>query len=162
MQAMVDEGFSQPSFRDSRMQGIKARCTIVSALTENFYQKKYTEWGESGFSRRFLWSLVTLKDPEQLMDAVSKWKAINIELEKIIRIPSNEHIPESLSESDRRRLRGLVKYQPGAGPLQFQIICKMCAVLKWHYEKRKIDKDPIKTIIEFGQSLGKDGAQIIL
>jgi hypothetical protein len=162
LQAMADEGFSQPSFRDSRMQGTRARCTIVSALTENFYQRKYTDWGESGFSRRFLWSLITLKEPEILMEAVSKWKAIDIELERIIRIPPTEHIPDSLTEHDRRRLRNLVKYQPGAGPLQFQVLCKMCSVLKWHFIKRKIDKDPIKTILEFGQSLSKEGAQIVL
>jgi hypothetical protein len=162
LQAMADEGFSQPSYRDSRMQGTRARCAIVSALTENFYQRKYTDWGESGFSRRFLWSLISLNEPEILMEAVIKWKAIDIELEKIIRVPPTEHIPESLSEQDRRRLRNVVKHQPGSGPLQFQILCKMCAVLKWHYAKRRIDKDPIATILEFGKSLSKEGAQIVL
>jgi hypothetical protein len=58
-----------------------------------------------------------------------------------------------LSADQKKRLRPLVRKQPKPSNVQFELLCRMGAVLTFYYTKANSKKDPIKTIIEFGNCL---------
>jgi hypothetical protein len=165
IQALVGEGFSSASYEPQRINRLRARVTFLSAMTPKFQTDHFNTWEESGFSRRFLWSLVRLKDPELLDKAVEDWRLVDFGIAHIPPIPTPSSIPNLTTKEERADLRKLVKFQPGAGShaAQTALLAKMLAVLKWWYRlmKRK-DSAAMLTLRTFATSLGKEGADLVI
>lgn len=164
IRALAGEGFSAASFEDSRMARLRARCTILSAMTPKTQAENFGRWEDSGFNRRFLWSLVTLKDPSMQTKAVEEWELIDFGLKRAPSIPDNGVIPSrQVTPAMRRRLLETLQKQPGGGShaTQLSILSRMLAVLTWHYKRIGSHRSAMRTILSFAQSLGQHGGVLV-
>lgn len=161
LRALAGEGFTSASFEDSRIQRLRARCTILSAMTPSFQTRHFKNWEETGFNRRFLWSLVRLKDPNLLEHAVERWELVDVRLAHIPPAPLDS-IPNRTTTEERQEIRRLVKYQPGGShAVQVALLSKVLAVLKWWYQLgRRPEREAMATVRSFALSLGKEGAEL--
>lgn len=164
LQALVAEGFNAPSFEDSRIARLRARVTLLAGLVPQLQVKRFKEWEDSGFNRRFLWSLVRLKDPALLERAVEDWRLIDFKIKHLPPAPPSDSIPNTTTRQERADLRRFVKYQPGGThAIQIALLTKILAVLKWWY--MALDRPPkaaMQSVRLFAQTLGKEGAELIV
>lgn len=164
LRALVGEGFTSPSFEDARINRLRARCTLLSAMTPSFQTVHFREWEESGFNRRFLWSLLRLKDATLLDRAVEQWQLVDFRLAHIPPAPANDTIPNLTTPEERAEMRRLVKYQPGGSHvIQTALLSKVLAVLKWWYRMlKRTDREAMHTVRAFAVTLGKEGGELII
>lgn len=164
LQALVSEGFTAPSFEDSRINRLRARVTLLSAMVPKFQVDHFRHWEESGFNRRFLWSLVRLKDPEILERAVEEWKRVDFKINHVPMTPMTERIPNATTKAERAELRRLCKYQPGGShSIQAALLSKVLAVLKWWYPMLgRSERQAMQAVRSFSQTLGKEGAELVI
>ena len=153
IQAMAEEGFTEPSFHDQRRPSLIARCLVVGGITDSLHRRKYTEWMSSGFARRFLHCHYRLEDHSILMDAIEKWEPLI--MQSISRKwPANKIIPHGkLATEDLRMIRHSLRFQPG-DTSPFQLCIRIFCVLKWKYGTKKAQD----IYIDFAQCLGQHGA----
>lgn len=163
LRAMVAEGFQAASFEDARVSRLRARGMVMAALTPAVRDRRFEAWEESGFNRRFLWSLIRLADASVLDEAVVMWKRIDFQVRHVPQAPMTKQIPNMTTTEERNRCRMLVKYQPGGSPTQqTQLLVKILAVLKWWYERTGQDRSAMDVVEAFGESLGREGAELHL
>jgi len=162
IRALVGEGFGAASFGDGRINQMKARCTLLSAMQPKFQAEHFKAWEDSGFNRRFLWSLVRMNDPQILDRAVEDWQLLEFGIAHIPPVPSS--IPNLTTREERAEMRRLVKYQPGgSASIQFAFMCKLLSVFKWWYKlMKRRDRDALAQVRAFAQTLGKEGAELVL
>lgn len=164
LQALAGEGFQAASFEDSRVSRLRARGTIIGAMTPATRERHFARWEENGFNRRFLWSLIRLADPGVLERAVVEWKLIDFNIKHVPRPPvMGESIPNLTTRAERQDLKILCKYQPGTShALHLQLLTRVLAVLRWWYEQVGDTRDPMATLHRFAESLGRDGGDVEL
>jgi len=144
--------------QDSRFSKFKGYCTIFGAMTPEFYQQHIERWEGSGFMRRFLWSTYTLSDPDVLMRAIERWCRADMGSIRPPALPTSGIIQDTLDTKERIIIRSWLRYQPGPHELQFQVLCKATAALRWWYRKIKLRKDAMDTMASFALTLGHDAA----
>jgi hypothetical protein len=157
---LVAEGHRGASWQDTRRQKFKSRAMVFGAMTPTFYDRMSGPWEDSGFLRRFIWVAYTLQDPDVLMDAITQWKRAEFGGVAIPKPPANNTIPDSLSVDERREIRGWLKHQPAPHEIQFSLLCRATAALRWHYATRKLRKNALDTMREFAATLQKDAAVV--
>ena len=164
LRAMVAEGFQAASFEDARVNRLKARALVLGGMTPATRDKRFDAWEESGFNRRFLWSLIRLAEPWVLDEAVQEWRRLDFQIQHVPQIPvARRAIPNLTTREERGRCRMLVKYQPGGSlTQQTQVLIKILAVLKWWYIETENPRPAIEVVEAFGESLGRDGAELQL
>lgn len=161
IQAIVEQGCSTIGLMDERSQRLVAKACVVGAMVPEFRDKHYQKWTDSGFDRRFLWSLIRLSNPEKLIQAVIEWKRIELSETKFIVTPVVKKITPQLSNAERQELSRLVRYQAGTDHAsQLRMICKITEALIWMNGRVNNKSDAMKTIHKFGQTLGKHGAEL--
>ena len=144
---LIEEGFSRASFEELDAITTTARTFIVGAMTYDFYNKKISQWRESGFKRRILWVGITLQNPDKIMEAIRKWELI--EIDGIPRRYPTKEIPFNVSDSESRKIEAMLKGQWEATP--YVLLKKIYAVLKWKYPNDK--KKPMFIMEELGACL---------
>ncbi len=164
IRALVGEGFSAASYEDARMQRLRARVTLLSAMVPKFQGDHFGHWEDSGFNRRFLWSLVRLQDGAMIEQAIEEWRLIDFRIAHIPPTPMPEQIANTTTKEERAALRRLVKYQPGGSHgIQLALLVKILAVLKWWYKLLgRSEREAIRTVAMFAVSLGKEGAELVI
>lgn len=165
IRALAGEGFKAASFEDSRMARLQARVAVLSAMTPKTQADNFKRWEDTGFNRRFLWSLVTLKDPTLQTDAVVQGELIDFGLRRAPTIPDNGLIPSrQVTAAMRRRLLETLQKQPGGGQhaTQLSMLSRMLAVLSWHYKRIGSHRSALRTILSFAASLGPTGALLVI
>lgn len=166
LRALVDEGFRAASFEDQRINGITARCMVMGAMTEELFRSKFDLWQKSGFTRRFVWAIYRLQDPQAIYRAVEKWVKLDFGPLELLEIPTNGLIPMQISESERKWVLANLRFQPGGQAIPMQLLCKMFSVLRWH--EKRASKNGSKTqeaqqvMKEFFTLLGKEGGVVTL
>lgn len=156
LMSLMGEGFRNPAFSDQRVNVTKARCTIVGGITIKCYENMISEWIDSGFARRFLWSRYVLKNSHKLEDAISEWRRHTLDGDFVMRIPK-EPIPRTFSTKQAKEVLYQLRFQPDR-KLPYITAQRLIAVLIWKHgveEGWKIWND-------FAESLGKDGGKIVL
>lgn len=158
LKAMACEGFSEASFEDHRMQGVfEARAFILAAMIPALYRRKFPEWVESGFARRFLWSFYKFDDPDILVKAIHDWR--RIELDHNIPVLPMRRIRFDVTVDESRILLGMCRYQPSRES-PFVLLKKMLSVLKWRYPD---DPDrPMEILHDFATSMEKRPTNLII
>lgn len=164
IRALVAEGFSAASFEDSRMNRLRARCTVLAAMTPTLQNDHFKRWENTGFSRRFLWSLIRLRDPMMLTQAVEEWRLIDFGFKRAPAIPAEGTIPNLVNSRQRKQLAHLLKRQPGGGAhaTQLSLLARMLAVLVWHYKRTGTKRRAMDTVQAFASTLGDGGAALVL
>lgn len=130
LRAMADEGFSSLAFEDQSVNRLRATGLIVGAMTPSLQDQHSERWERSGFTRRFLWLVYRLDNPEFLQDAIEKCTRLDIG-KGVIPVPRDKKIPFRVRESDTKMIRDVVRYQKGQ-TIPFQLLIKIFAVLSWH------------------------------
>jgi hypothetical protein len=156
LSAIVDEGFTGASWDSNQMiPRTTARCTVMAALTDDYYNRAMEEFVATGFARRFLWAQIRLKDPGVLASAVIYQERLQFSQDiGLPPMPAMGSIPLDVSMEEIRTLETCVQHQIGRHAIAFQLIVKMTAVLRWWYYAMKIETDPLDTIFEFARCLG--------
>jgi len=157
---LAGEGNRGASWQDARFQKFKSRCAVFGAMTQKHFESMSQRWEESGFLRRFLWSGVTLADPEVLMNAIEQWQRADIGGIKIPDSPASGNIPDLLTREERSQIRSWLKYQPAPHEVQFSLMCRATSALRWHYQQRRIKTSAIDTMREFAETLQHDAALV--
>lgn len=135
VKALIEEGFARASFEDQRVPVMPARCAVVGGITPSLYSRKFTQWQENGFARRFLFCSYTLANPDAIMDAISVWKAISFG-KVMAQIPVPKKIPYNITKEENAILKRSILNQPNH-ETPFVIVKKIFCVLKWRYNARK-------------------------
>jgi hypothetical protein len=153
------EGFSGASFEDPTVSRFTARALVIGAMTDKFRDDNWQRWNDSGFARRFLWCLIRLGDPSILMNAVEMGRMAMVQ-DDVVAMPTPPlgQIP-ALESHLRKRLRSLVRKQPKPSNVQYELLCRMAAVLDFYYKRNKVKKDAIETLHEFGGAI-LNGAEL--
>lgn len=164
IRALAGEGFKSHSFEDSTISRKLARCTIIAAMTSSLRDRNSSHWEESGFSRRFLWSVISLHDPNVLERATIDNKPIDIANVDAPRLPVTGLIPNWTTREERRQIAVWTKYQPSAShTIQNQLLIKTWAVMKWWARKNHRSESKAWAMLgRFAKSLGKEGSEIIV
>jgi len=153
IRSLVEEGFQGTSFEDPTVTRFTARAFVIGAMTDKFRDENWERWKDSGFARRFLWCLIRMKDPSILMSAVEQGRMAMV-ADDVVPMPTPPlgTIPP-LETVMRKRIRPLVRKQPQPSNVQFELLCRMAAVLDFYYKRNKLKRDAIQTIQEFGGSI---------
>lgn len=163
LRALASEGFTSASFEDSRISRFTARATVIAAMTPASHRKHFESWNESGFSRRFLWSFITLDNPWLLRDAVVAAERLSFGVSALPPIPAHGVIPDLTTRSERSQLTLDLKYQPGGDTTQqLSLLVKMVSVLRWWYQESGDARDALDTVRSFAASLWREGAKLLL
>lgn len=164
IRALVAEGFTAAAFEEQQMNRLRARACVIGAITPATQLKRFEKWEESGFNRRFLWSLIRLDNPAVLDQAVENWSRVKFRVRHVPQPPPmGETIPNATTREERARLRAMVKYQPGGSTVQHvQSLTRILAVLRWWYGETGDRRNPMQTIERFAWSLGREGARVEL
>ena len=153
LQAMVEEGFTEASFNDQRRPSMVAKCLVIGGITDSLHRKKFPEWMESGFARRFLHCFYRMEDHSILMDAIENWEPIVMDGISS-KWPANKVIPKyGLSPEEKKMIRHSLRFQPG-DTSPFQLCIRLYCVLRWKYNQKKA----ISLFEDFSECLGQRGA----
>lgn len=163
LRALSGEGFAAASFQDSRINRLRARATLLSAMVPQIQEEHFKRWENTGFNRRYIWPLVTLQDPDMLTRAVEEWRLIDFGSQRLPVKPVQKTIPNLTTQSQRIALGKLLKWQPGGGmhATQQALLARMLGVLMWHYKRARIKRDPMEVLRGFGKTLHEGGAQLV-
>jgi hypothetical protein len=151
---MVCEGFTRASFEDQTIASGVCRVMVVGAMTETFYKMKWESWKQSGFARRFIWSIFALKNPYVLVEAIHEWKKLDLGL-YLARSPGNKTIPMNVTEPESRKIIKFMTEQESKDSTGLILLKKILAVLKWKYDKKEPGK-AMQIVEEFSESLKKN------
>lgn len=162
LKAMVEEGFTNASFEDQRMQCLQARALVVGAMTPSLQRMKYTAWRENGFLRRFLWCMYQMKDKQLLMDAIDNWKKLGMSDVDLPIGMSQKSIDPRMEQKESTQIRVMLRYQPGQ-ETPYVLMKKIFCVLRyWNRKDDNPSKKAMAVMNDFSESLRKDGAQLTL
>ncbi len=153
---MAAEGFRLPNWEPQDLVVKEAKALIVGAMPTNFYKKKWTDWKNSGWGRRFLWCHFQLGNPEIIMDSIDRW--VPIDFGKIIyAAPAAGAIPFSVSQQESNLLRNILQRTKGGyEAVPFILLKKILAVLKWRYADdgaRSAAKKAEEILVDFSECL---------
>lgn len=163
VRALAGEGFRSHSFEDSTVARKSARCTVIGAMTSYLRDQHSTRWDQTGFSRRFLWSVISLNDPQVIERAVLDDTPIEIPSVDAPRPPITGPILNLTTKEERHQIGVWTKYQPSPHTIQNQLLIKTWAVMKWWSRKnRRGERAAWHTLARFAKSLGKDGAELVV
>jgi len=160
IRSLVEEGFNHASFENASMNRLKARAVVMFGTTTKHYEAAWPGWVDTGFARRFLWCLYRMERPDELLEAVERWQKLEFGCIPLLQ-PRSGTIPFLLTEADRRVIRGLMVHQKISGTTPFQFLCKIAAVLQWHYKRTRRGKWQT-TLRDFAECLGPQGALLTL
>lgn len=160
IRSLMDEGFTSAAHESSSKNLIqsKARALVMAACTPTFYRSKLGAWETSGFARRMLFCVYTLKDPALIQQAILTEVPLLFG-NSGIRMPVNLEIPSDMRDGDDNFILRIVQKQREDVPVN--LIKKTLWVLRWYYTKHLKQKDKSMEILkEFSQCLGGGGAEI--
>jgi hypothetical protein len=155
LMSLMAEGFRNPAFSDQRVNVTKARCTIIAGITIKCYEEKVSDWIDSGFSRRFLWSRYTVRNPDILEQSLAKWKRHTFESDFVLRLPNNATIPYFLNEDKAKMVLYHLRHQHDR-KLPFITAQRIISVLCWKHGLKR----GWEIWNDFAPSLGKEGCQV--
>jgi hypothetical protein len=159
IKALVSEGYGTGPGGDPRMPRIKARACIIGGITTDCFERHYEEWQKNGFLRRFAWMLVSVANPQLIVQAIRKWERIS--LGRINTRPADSYLEVKLSEKESLFIEHLMRSQPGLHGTGYVLMKKALAILKWKYGGNGHPK-PVKIMEEIAQALQKEGSYIVL
>jgi len=157
LMGLMGEGFRNPAFSDQRVNVTKARCTIIGGITIKCYERNISEWIDSGFARRFLWSRYTLKNGHLLEEAISRWRRYVLDNDFVMKVPSQNLIPYSLTHKQAQEVLYQLRFQHDR-KLPYITAQKIISVLTWKHGM----KEGWNLWNDFAPSCGKEGTEIVL
>jgi len=159
LRSIVEEGFIASSFQDASVITRRARALVLAGCVPSVYERRATDWRQTGFLRRFIVSSYTMQKPHLLMDALQKWQRVEVNEGLKYSIPV-QTIPYCMNENESKKIRHMLRRQ--ATPTPFALLLKIGSVLRWRWRRLKIaGPDPtMDTLQDFSESLHGEGADL--
>jgi hypothetical protein len=155
---LAAEGNIGGPMTDPTMQRSKARALVIGGITESCYERRFRDWKESGFARRFLWMLVHVDDPTKVLTAIREWK--RLDFGQVYMKPANRVIEMELTKDESLFCEKLLKTQPGLHGTGYILLKKIFAVLKFKY--KKAPEKALAILKDVAPALSKSGAELEL
>lgn len=166
IRAIADEGFTTTTIERGSAGGRapnqkRARALILAATPPKHYRANLGEWRDTGFARRFLFSVYQLKHPEVITSAILADAPIQF-MTRALQIPSNLEMPMAvLTKKEEAFLVSFLKYQD-CDEVGLVLLKKMLTVLRWKYKYLVKEKDRTEEVmLDFRESLGPEGGELI-
>lgn len=156
LMSLTGEGYRNPAFSDQRINVTKARCTVVAGITIKCYETRLSNWIDTGFARRFLWSRWTIKNPDVMEASIVQWKRHNLNGDFNLKIPVNP-IPYALEPIKAKQILYDLRFQHDR-KLPFIFAQRLISVLCWKHG----NKEGWAIWNDFAPSLGKEGTSVIV
>ena len=160
LRALVAEGWSAASYEDQTIQRFKARATLIACMTPDTYEVHARRWQSTGFSRRFLWALITT-DANQLDRAAMD--DVPLDFGHHPAPITTTAIKNLTTRDERHALLPLVRYQPTPHAAQLHTLVKMLGAWKWWYghihRNRRVALTSLRT---FALAMTKHGTELHL
>jgi len=164
LRAIADEGFSSASYEDSRIQTMIARAAIFAAMPVDFHTRHWTEWKQSGFLRRFLWSMYVISDKSAAQEKISRLEKLDLNRGSLVQYPALDCLDYTVLKNESNKLLSTLRDQDGGPELCWVLAQKILSVLQWSYsgstgKVTKWGRDQAMDVWEdYAQSLTKHGA----
>jgi hypothetical protein len=158
IQALIEQGFHRASYEDSALVTVKAQAFVVGGLVYSEYEKRFTQWLDDGFARRWLWCHIIMEKPIKLVESVQEWKRIELGINLSFSQPIN-NIPHNVTPEESLMIRNFVQKQPGQ-PETAKLMHKILSVLKWRDSNKELKEKPIDLLSEFALTLGDVPARL--
>lgn len=157
IKAIADEGFRRPSFQDQRAVCIPAHASIIACMTENFYEKKISQWLNDGFARRFIWCHYALENPELILDALDMGQLIRLSDKTFSpMIPADRRIESDITKEESVFIARMLRFHHQRETPTI-LMRKVLSVLKWKFKREW------RTVLnDFAPSLTHTGAKVSL
>lgn len=162
LRALMCEGFTTASWEKQGLLTAKARALIIAATTPGMYRDHMEEWDKSGFSRRFIFSMYSLSNPDVVTNAIMKNQPVAMCGISNVNVPYNLSIPIGGKPGDEHDLRKLLQRGQRGEEIPLILLRKVLAVLRWKSRARKEKDFAIDVVREFGKSMKDGGAEIVL
>lgn len=164
LRALMCEGFTTAAFEKQGLLRARARALVVAATTPQMYAKHMDEWDGSGFSRRFIFSLYSLSNPNLIVNAIMKNSPIAIGQISQVNVPFNLTVPIGFGEKpgDEKELRLLLQRGQRGEEIPLILLRKTLAILRWKARARREKDYALDVVREFGKSMKDAGAEIVL
>ena len=161
LMGLVEEGFRNPAFSDQRVTVLPARCAVIAGISVKSFEERISNWLDTGFARRFLWSKYYATDEviKRLEKSIVEWKRANFINGFDWKIPM-QPIKVNISEDESRRVLNQLRYQPDRRT-PFIVAKKIIGVLLWKYGQHEREK-AWSIWNDFAPSLFKDGTELKL
>lgn len=159
LRAMMEEGFLSTSWQDASAISTKARAIFLTATTPYIYEKRLMDWRQTGFSRRIIFSVYSLADPNVIVDAVERWQRIEMDNGLLWTFPW-EPIPYTVTRPEARKMRLWLHRQQDSTP--FVLLQKIACVLRYRFKKVKKPDRTMEILSDFSESLSGEGARLEL
>jgi hypothetical protein len=152
----VTDGFSLASYEDQRIVTRAAHCLVIAGLTTTLHRRKFAEWMESGFYRRFLWCHFWMDATNlPLVSSVCDKQPLRIADESSLAcLFPRGPISYSLVSTEETHVMGdwLAHYgDQGSAPLA--LLQKMICVLRWKYPTEKYGDKAWRIMEDFSECL---------
>lgn len=163
IKGIVCEGYGLGPSGDSRMPTPLARATVIGAMTYACMQKKFNEWQENGFMRRFLWIIIAVSNANQINAAIKRNE--KLEFGRILKMtikPGSLTIPMNIPSKLEPLLEHMIKDQAGYNGTSWLLLRKITAVLCWKHEMNGSIDRVEEMLEEVAPSLSKKGGKLVL
>lgn len=161
IRALTAEGFRRANWEDSRIVVTPARALVVGCMTQAFCARRFGDWIDDGFARRFLWCHIRLKNPNSIIEAIIRNARIDFGANGhgfSAKIPTGR-IRDITTETEARELSYMLRHQQSK-EVGLILLRKTLSALKWKFPKER-DK-PFSIVRDFAQGLSKEGAELEL
>jgi hypothetical protein len=163
IRALMCEGFTSASFEQQNILQVEARALVIAATTHSMYRARMPEWDETGFSRRWLYSMFSLSNPDAIVQSIMNDEPISLGTISTVHIPFNLSIPMAGKAGDEMELRKLLQGGGQRGEeVPLILLRKVLAVLRWKAKQQKKADYSLDIVREFGKSMRNPGAEIVL
>jgi len=164
LRALMDEGFTTAAFENAgtNMIQMRARALVLAATTPAMYRRVMGDWDESGFSRRLIFSVYSLQNPEVLVKAIMQDEPLQLAGLSSVNVPFNLSIKLEEKPGDENALRKLLRRGQRGEEIPLILLRKILAVLRWKAKAQHSKDYSLDILREFGKSMGDEGVEVQL
>jgi hypothetical protein len=160
VKGLVAEGYGVGPSGDTRMPVIPAYALVCGAMTNSCLEAHYDEWSKSGFLRRFIWVVFSVKNQNRIAEAIRQWE--KIDLGKISVRPANRQIQVNITAERTRQMERMMREQSGFNGPGYVLLKKIVAVLEWKYGSNGGPKRVTAILEDLAPGFSKNGGMVIL
>jgi len=163
LRALMDEGFTTAAFEKSTgIIQMRARALVLAATTPAMYRRQMGDWDETGFSRRLIFSVYSLQNPELIVKAIMADKPLELVGLSSVNVPFNLSIPLEERSGDENELRKLLRRGQRGEEIPLILLRKILAVLRWKAREQHAKDFSLDVVREFGKSMKDEGVEVEL
>jgi hypothetical protein len=162
LRALMDEGFTTAAFENQNVIQTRARALVLAATTPSMYRRCIADWDQTGFSRRLIFSVYSLANPEAIVKAIMSDTPLELAGLSSVNVPFNLSIKLDEKPGDETELRKLLRRGQRGEEIPLILLRKILAVLRWKAAAQHSKDYSMDVLREFGKSMKDEGVEVEL